>query len=187
MAPSSSSHSWRSSSSSSWRRPPSSCRSRARTSSSAWASSRSTLGAGFHVLLPFIDVIRYQHTLKEQSSDIPEQVCITRDNVQVGVDGILYLKVLNPERASYGISDYTSPSRSSPRRRCAARSARSTSTAPSRSARNINTAGRDGAGQGVRALGRQGPALRDQEHHPARRTSWPPWRSRCAPSGRSAR
>src|SRR5512139_2457688 len=65
-----------------------------------------TLGAGFHVLVPFIDVIRYRHTLKEQSSDIPAQVCITRDNVQVGVDGILYLKVLNPERASYGIQDY---------------------------------------------------------------------------------
>jgi regulator of protease activity HflC (stomatin/prohibitin superfamily) len=65
-----------------------------------------TLHAGFHVLVPFIDVIRYRHTLKEQSSDIPAQVCITRDNVQVGVDGILYLKVLNPERASYGIQDY---------------------------------------------------------------------------------
>jgi regulator of protease activity HflC (stomatin/prohibitin superfamily) len=65
-----------------------------------------TLGAGFHILLPFIDVIRYRHTLKEQSSDIPAQVCITRDNVQVGVDGILYLKVLNAERASYGIQDY---------------------------------------------------------------------------------
>ena len=65
-----------------------------------------TLFAGFHVLVPFIDVIRYRHTLKEQSSDIPAQVCITRDNVQVGVDGILYLKVLNPERASYGIGDY---------------------------------------------------------------------------------
>src|SRR6187431_1438853 len=65
-----------------------------------------TLGAGFHVLLPFVDVIRYRHSLKEQAYDIPAQVCITRDNVQVGVDGVLYLKVLNPERASYGISDY---------------------------------------------------------------------------------
>ncbi len=64
------------------------------------------ISAGFHVLLPFVDVIRYRHTLKEQSIDIPAQVCITRDNVQVGVDGILYLKVLNPERASYGIADY---------------------------------------------------------------------------------
>ena len=65
-----------------------------------------TLGAGFHILVPFFDVIRYRHSLKEVAIDIPAQVCITRDNVQVGVDGVLYLKVLNPERASYGISDY---------------------------------------------------------------------------------
>ncbi|MEO5742845.1 MAG: stomatin-like protein [Vicinamibacterales bacterium] len=64
------------------------------------------LNAGFHVLLPFVDVIRYRHSLKEIAVDIPAQVCITRDNVQVGVDGVLYLKVLNPERASYGITDY---------------------------------------------------------------------------------
>ena len=65
-----------------------------------------TLNAGFHILVPFVDVIRYRHSLKETAIDIPAQVCITRDNVQVGVDGVLYLKVLNPERASYGISDY---------------------------------------------------------------------------------
>jgi regulator of protease activity HflC (stomatin/prohibitin superfamily) len=65
-----------------------------------------TLNAGFHILVPFVDVIRYRHTLKEMAVDIPAQVCITRDNVQVGVDGILYLKILNAERASYGISDY---------------------------------------------------------------------------------
>jgi len=65
-----------------------------------------TLGAGFHVLLPFVDTIRYRHSLKEAAIDIPAQVCITRDNVQVGVDGVLYLKVLNPERASYGIADF---------------------------------------------------------------------------------
>src|SRR5919108_5289478 len=65
-----------------------------------------TLNAGFHILVPFVDAIRYRHTLKETAHDIAAQVCITRDNVQVGVDGILYLKVLNPERASYGISDY---------------------------------------------------------------------------------
>jgi regulator of protease activity HflC (stomatin/prohibitin superfamily) len=65
-----------------------------------------TLQAGFHVLAPFVDVIRYRHSLKETAIDIPEQICITRDNVQVGVDGILYLKVLDAERASYGISNY---------------------------------------------------------------------------------
>jgi regulator of protease activity HflC (stomatin/prohibitin superfamily) len=65
-----------------------------------------TLSAGFHILVPFMDVIRYKMSLKESAVDIPAQVCITRDNVQVQVDGILYLKVLNPERAAYGISDY---------------------------------------------------------------------------------
>jgi regulator of protease activity HflC (stomatin/prohibitin superfamily) len=64
------------------------------------------LDAGFHILVPFVDVIRYRHLLKEQAMDIPEQVCITKDNVQVAVDGILYLKVMDPERASYGISNY---------------------------------------------------------------------------------
>jgi regulator of protease activity HflC (stomatin/prohibitin superfamily) len=64
------------------------------------------LQAGFHVLIPFVDVIRYRHSLKEGAWDIPEQVCITRDNVQVGVDGVLYMKVLNAERASYGIVDF---------------------------------------------------------------------------------
>lgn len=65
-----------------------------------------TLDAGFHILWPFFDVIRYKHSLKEMALDIPAQICITRDNVQVQVDGVLYLKVLNPERTSYGISDY---------------------------------------------------------------------------------
>ncbi len=65
-----------------------------------------TMGAGFHILIPFLDVIRYKHTLKEVAMDVPEQICITNDNVQVGVDGVLYIKVLDAERASYGITDY---------------------------------------------------------------------------------
>jgi regulator of protease activity HflC (stomatin/prohibitin superfamily) len=65
-----------------------------------------TLEAGFHILTPFVDVVRYKLSLKERAIDIPEQICITRDNVQVGVDGVLYLKILNAERASYGITDY---------------------------------------------------------------------------------
>ena len=67
---------------------------------------RNTLNAGFHVLLPFLDVVRYKHSLKERAVDIPEQICITRDNVQVGVDGVLYLKVMDAKRASYGVNDY---------------------------------------------------------------------------------
>ncbi|HXG59609.1 MAG TPA: SPFH domain-containing protein [Thermoanaerobaculia bacterium] len=66
-----------------------------------------TLDAGFHILIPFLDTVRYRHNLKEVALDVPEQVCITKDNVQVAVDGVLYFKVMNPERASYGITDYT--------------------------------------------------------------------------------
>jgi regulator of protease activity HflC (stomatin/prohibitin superfamily) len=78
----------------------------------AWVIERlgkysTTLHAGFHVLVPFLDTVRYKHTLKENALDVPEQICITRDNVQVAVDGVLYFKVLNPERASYGITDFT--------------------------------------------------------------------------------
>ena len=65
-----------------------------------------TLHAGFHLLLPFLDVVRYKHSLKERAQDIDEQICITRDNVQVGVDGVLYLKVMDAERASYGVANY---------------------------------------------------------------------------------
>lgn len=64
------------------------------------------LDAGFHILLPFIDVVRYRMSLKETALDIPEQVCITRDNVQVGVDGVLYMKILSPERTAYGVADH---------------------------------------------------------------------------------
>jgi len=65
-----------------------------------------TLRAGFHILVPFIERIAYKHSLKEMAVDIPEQVCITLDNVQVGVDGVLYLQILDPKRASYGIQDH---------------------------------------------------------------------------------
>lgn len=66
----------------------------------------STRIAGFHILLPFIDVVRYRHDLKEMAMDIMPQICITKDNVQVEVDGVLYLKVMDPERASYGVANY---------------------------------------------------------------------------------
>jgi regulator of protease activity HflC (stomatin/prohibitin superfamily) len=67
---------------------------------------RTTLQAGFHLLVPFVDRIRYRHTLKEQAIDVASQVCITRDNVAVEVDGLLYLQVIDPQKASYGIDDY---------------------------------------------------------------------------------
>jgi len=64
------------------------------------------LDPGFHVLVPFIDRVAYRHEMREQVLDIPSQSCITRDNVQVEVDGIVYLKVMDPEKASYGIGNY---------------------------------------------------------------------------------
>jgi regulator of protease activity HflC (stomatin/prohibitin superfamily) len=64
------------------------------------------LQAGVSYIIPFVDKIAYRHTLKEQTIDIPEQVCITRDNVQVGVDGVIFVQVFDPQMASYGISNY---------------------------------------------------------------------------------
>ncbi len=67
---------------------------------------RATLTAGFNLIFPFIDKVRYRHTLKEQAIDVASQICITRDNISVEVDGILYLQVIDPAKASYGIDNY---------------------------------------------------------------------------------
>lgn len=77
----------------------------------AWVVERlgkynSTLKPGLNFLIPFIDKVAYRHTLKEIPLDVPSQVCITRDNTQLQVDGILYFQVTDPMRASYGSSDY---------------------------------------------------------------------------------
>ncbi len=66
-----------------------------------------TLQAGFHILIPFVERVAYRHSLKEQALDVAEQICITKDNVQVGVDAVLYMQVLDPHLASYGITNYT--------------------------------------------------------------------------------
>ena len=65
-----------------------------------------TLEAGFHILVPFIDRVAYRHTLKEQAVDVKPQQCITRDNIAVEVDGILYMQVVDAKKASYGINNY---------------------------------------------------------------------------------
>ena len=62
--------------------------------------------AGFHILIPFIDAVAYRRSLKEDVLDVPKQTCITKDNVSVDIDGVLYLQVVNPEKSAYGISDY---------------------------------------------------------------------------------
>src|SRR3974390_612863 len=66
-----------------------------------------TLQAGFQILIPFVERVAYRHNLKEQALDVAEQICITRDNVQVGVDAVLYMQVLDPHLASYGITNYS--------------------------------------------------------------------------------
>lgn len=65
-----------------------------------------TLDAGLHILLPFLDNVSYKHTLKEQAIDVPPQTCITKDNISVDIDGILYLQVIDPKKSSYGINNY---------------------------------------------------------------------------------
>lgn len=65
-----------------------------------------TLGAGFHILIPFLDKVAYKYSLKEEVRDIPSQTCITRDNVSVEVDGVIYLQVIDSKQAAYGITDY---------------------------------------------------------------------------------
>ena len=65
-----------------------------------------TLDSGFHILIPFIDKVAYTHSLKEEVIDVERQTCVTKDNIQVGINGVLYLQVVDPHKASYGINDY---------------------------------------------------------------------------------
>ncbi len=65
-----------------------------------------TLDAGFHILIPFLDRVSYKHSLKEVAVDVESQTCITKDNISVEVDGVLYLQVIDPVKASYGIDNY---------------------------------------------------------------------------------
>ncbi|WP_194755647.1 SPFH domain-containing protein [Aliidiomarina indica] len=65
-----------------------------------------TLDSGFHILIPFIDKVSYVHTLKEEVIDVERQACVTKDNIQVGINGVLYIQVIDAYKASYGINDY---------------------------------------------------------------------------------
>ena len=67
---------------------------------------RMTLEAGFHMIIPFIDRLAYRLSMKEMAIDVPPQQCITKDNIMVDVDGVLYLQVMEPTKAAYGIDDY---------------------------------------------------------------------------------
>jgi regulator of protease activity HflC (stomatin/prohibitin superfamily) len=67
---------------------------------------RTTLGGGMHITVPFLDQVRERHDLKETVLDIPEQICITKDNVQVNIDGVLFYRIVDPARATYGVANF---------------------------------------------------------------------------------
>ena len=67
---------------------------------------KKTLGPGFHALIPFFDRVAFIHDLKEETVDVPPQECFTKDEVRVEVDGVMYISVVDPVRASYGVTDY---------------------------------------------------------------------------------
>ncbi|MBI3396709.1 MAG: paraslipin [Spirochaetia bacterium] len=71
-----------------------------------WGKYAKTLRSGFHALIPFAHRVAYKLTLKEEALDVPPQICFTKDNVQVEVDGIVYMRVMDPVKAAYNISDY---------------------------------------------------------------------------------
>jgi hypothetical protein len=121
-----------------------------------------SLTPGLNFLVPFIDRVAYKHSLKEIPLDVPSQVCITRDNTQLQVDGILYFQVTDPMRASYGSSNYIVASRSWPRPRCAQRDRQAGTGQDLRGARHHQRAGGAGHRRGRAELGREGAALRDQ-------------------------
>ena len=126
-----------------------------------------TLSAGFHILVPFLDVVRYRHSLKEQAIDIPPQICITRDNVQVSVDGVLYMKLLNPERASYGIADYGFGITQLAQTNLRSELGKIELDRTFEERTNINTQVVSELDKASEAVGYQSHALRDQEHHAA--------------------
>ena len=144
-----------------------------------------TLQAGFHLLMPFIDRVAYKHTLKEQALDVEEQICITSDNVQVGVDGVLYMQVLDARHASYGIGDYGFAISQLAQTTLCREIGRIELDKTFEERNQINLRVVEELDQATDPWGIKVPATKSRTSiH--RRTWSPRWRSRCAPSGKSA-
>ena len=126
-----------------------------------------TLGAGFHILVPFLDVVRYKHSLKEQAIDIPPQICITRDNVQVSVDGVLYHKSVEPRAGFLRHRRLQFRHHPAGANHAAQRARQDRARSHLRGAHQHQHPGGQRIGQGVGTLGHQSDALRDQEYHAA--------------------
>ena len=127
-----------------------------------------TLEAGFHVLVPFIDKVRYRHNLKENALDVPAQDCFTLDNVKVQVDGVLYMQVVDPKLASYGIDNYryATIQLAQTTMRSVIGKLELDKTFEERD--HINAQVVQAVDEGLRSLGGQGFPVRDPEHLGAR-------------------
>ncbi len=128
-----------------------------------------TLSPGLNIIIPFIDRVAYKHVLKEFPLDVPSQICITRDNTQLTVDGVLYFQVTDPMRASYGSSDYVSAITQLAQTTLRSVIGRMELDKTFEERDLINASIVDVAGRGSGQLGRQGAALRDQGPHAAGR------------------
>jgi regulator of protease activity HflC (stomatin/prohibitin superfamily) len=140
---------------------------------SAWVVERlgkfhGTLEPGLNLIIPFLDRIAYVHSLKEVPLDVPEQICITRDNTQLGVDGILYYQVTDPRLASYGSSNYIQAISQLAQTTLRSEIGKMELDKTVRVARRDQPADRRRARRSGAQLGHQGAALRDQEPDPAR-------------------
>ena len=126
-----------------------------------------SLKAGFHLLVPFMDRIAYRHSLKERAIDVPQQVCITRDNVQISVDGVLYIQVVDGRRASYGIGDYTFAIAQLAQTTLRSEIGKIDLDRTFEERSTINSVRGRGSGPRQRPLGGEGPPLRNPRHRAA--------------------
>ena len=160
---------------------------------SAWVverlgqASTQMLEPGLNFIVPFFDRVAYRHSLKEVPLDVPEQVCITKDNTQLAVDGIIYYQVTDPRLASYGSSNYITAIIAARADHAAQRNRQDGTRQDLRVPRRDQPPDRQRAGRGGPHLGRQGAALRDQEPHAARGDPARDAGSRSPPSAKSAR
>ena len=146
-----------------------------------------TLEPGLNFIVPVFDRVAYRHSLKEVPLDVPEQVCITKDNTQLGVDGILYYQVTDPRLASYGSSNYIAAISQLAQTTLRSEIGKMELDKTFESRDEINQQIVAVAGRGGAQLGHQGAALRDQEPDARPRRSCARCSSRSPPSARSAR
>ena len=158
----------------------------------AWVVERlgrffAVLEPGLNFVIPFVDRVAYRHDLREIPLDVPSQICITRDNTQLQVDGILYFQVTDPKLASYGSSNYVLAITQLAQTTLRSIIGKMELDKTFEERDQINAPGRGGARRGRAQLGCQGIALRDQGPHASGGDPAFRCRRRSRPSARSAR